>query len=90
MEEEILRGSPMLMTGEMIRSAIRGGTLRIDNFSDSHLQPASYDARLGEEAITSSHREKINPAHKGLLTSIPKISRVNQLKYGCYNLLKTQ
>jgi deoxycytidine triphosphate deaminase len=68
MEKEILRGSPMLMTGEMIRSAIQGGTLRIDNFSDSYLQPASYDARLGEEAITSSLREKINPSHKGLLT----------------------
>jgi len=58
----------MLMTGDMIRSAIQGGVLRIDNFSDSHLQPASYDACLGEEAITSSHREKINPANKGLLT----------------------
>lgn len=58
----------MLMTGEMIRSAIQEGTLRIDNFSDSYLQPASYDARLGEDAITSSSREKINPAHKGLLT----------------------
>lgn len=58
----------MLMTDEMIRSAIQGGMLQIDNFSDSHLQPASYDARLGEEAITSSQREKINPAKKGLLT----------------------
>jgi len=58
----------MLMTGEMIRSAIEEGILRIDHFSDSYLQPASYDARLGEEAITSSQREKINPAKKGLLT----------------------
>jgi len=69
MGKEILRGSPMLMTGDMIRSAIlQGGILRIDNFSDSYLQPASYDARLGQEAITSSHREKINPANKGLFT----------------------
>ncbi len=58
----------MLMTDEMIRSAIQGGTLRVDNFSNSNLQPASYDARLGEESITSSQREKINPAKKGLLT----------------------
>jgi deoxycytidine triphosphate deaminase len=68
MEKEILRGSPVLMTDEMIRSAIRGGMFRIDDFSDSHLQPASYDARLGEEAITSSLREKINPSNKGLFT----------------------
>jgi len=56
----------MLMTNDMIRSAMQGGELRIHSFADSCLQPASYDARLGEEAITSSYREKINPGNKGL------------------------
>ncbi len=58
----------MLMTDEMIRSAMQKGDFQILNFADSALSPASYDARLGEEAITSTHREKINPANKGLLT----------------------
>lgn len=44
------------------------GELRIQNFNDFCLHPATYDARLGEEAITSSHREKINPSNKGLFT----------------------
>lgn len=58
----------MLMTNEMIRSAMQGGELQIHDFAESSLYPASYDARLGEEAITSSHREKINPSSKGLFT----------------------
>ncbi len=58
----------MLMTDGMIRSAIQDGNLQIQNFSESCLSPASYDARLGEQAITSTSREKINPANKGLLT----------------------
>ncbi|MBA7711262.1 dCTP deaminase, dUMP-forming [subsurface metagenome] len=66
MIDEVIRGSPMLMTNEMIRSAMQGNELQIPNFDASSLFPASYDARLGEEAITSSYREKINPHHKGL------------------------
>lgn len=58
----------MLMTDAMIRKALETGELRIYNFGDFCLQPASYDMRLGEEAITSSQRAKINPGHKGLLT----------------------
>lgn len=68
MRNKILRGSPMLMTDEMVRSAMHGGELQIHNFNESCLYPASYDARLGEEAITSTYRERINPADKGLLT----------------------
>ena len=66
--EICLRRAPMLMTNEMIRRAITSGDLKMNNFEDSCLQPASYDMRLGEEAITSSHREKVNPSQKGLLT----------------------
>ncbi|MBA7478865.1 dCTP deaminase, dUMP-forming [subsurface metagenome] len=58
----------MLMTDKMIRSAMQEGDLQIRDFFDSCLYPASYDARLGEESITSSIREKVNPAKKGLLT----------------------
>lgn len=68
MKRDVLRGSPMLMTDDMIRSAVQEGNLQIHDFDDSCLHPATYDARLGEEAITSSFREKINPSNKGLFT----------------------
>lgn len=56
----------MLMTDKMIRKAIDNGELEITNFDETGVEPASYDMRLGEEAITSSRREKINPSEKGL------------------------
>lgn len=56
----------MLLTDGQIREAMAQGKLQIENFSEDSLQPASYDMRLGEEGITSSHREKVNPAAKGL------------------------
>lgn len=61
----------MLMADEAIHKALKIGELKIENFDERCLQPASYDMRLGEEAITSSRREKLNPAEKGLLTIPP-------------------
>lgn len=61
----------MLMTDGAIRKAVENGELAIKNFEERSLQPASYDMRLGEETITSSRREKYNPAEKGLLTIAP-------------------
>jgi dCTP deaminase len=58
----------MLLTDVQIRRARESAQLVIENFAESSLQGASYDMRLGEEAITSTSREKTNPAAKGLLT----------------------
>lgn len=58
----------MLLTDKEIKEARESGELIIENFSEDCLQPASYDMRLGEEAITSSQRKKVNPQDKGLLT----------------------
>lgn len=58
----------MLLTDAQIRRARESGQLVIENFSEGSLQGASYDMRLGEEAISSTSREKVNPAAKGLLT----------------------
>ncbi len=58
----------MLLTDGQIREAMARQMLHIENFSEDSLQPASYDMRLGQEAITSSQRERFNPADKGLLT----------------------
>ena len=57
-----------LMNADRIRSAQREGLFEIENFSEKSVQPASYNCRLGDEAITSSQREKVNPSQKGLLT----------------------
>ncbi|MBI3954100.1 MAG: dCTP deaminase [Chloroflexi bacterium] len=56
------------MTDKQIRQAVEAKRVVIENFDTKYLQPASYDMRLGEEAITATLREKINPAQKGLLT----------------------
>ena len=61
----------MLMSNAVIPRAIETKDLVIDNYDERCLQPASYDMRLGEEAMTSSRRERINPAEKGLLTISP-------------------
>lgn len=58
----------MLLTDKDIKQGIESGELIIEHFSEDCLQPASYDMRLGEEGITSSGREKVNPQDKGLLT----------------------
>lgn len=61
----------MLMTDVAIKRKIKEKELIIENFDERFLQPASYDMRLGEQAMTSSYREIINPAEKGLLTIPP-------------------
>ena len=60
----------MLMNRDQIKRAIEEDLLAISDFSEDCLQPASYNFRLGNEAITSSRREKEGPSRKGLF-SIP-------------------
>lgn len=57
-----------VLTDKDIQQAVGTNKLVIDHFDPKFLSPASYDMRLGEEAVTSSGKEKINPAQKGLLT----------------------
>ncbi len=58
----------MLMSDAMIRKAIEEELLTISDFSEDCLQPASYNFRLGDEAIASSRREKEYPSKRGLFT----------------------
>ncbi len=60
----------MMMNRDQIKRAIEEDLLTISDFSEDCLQPASYNFRLGNEAITSSRREKVDPSRKGLF-SIP-------------------
>ncbi len=56
--ESIARRHIMLMSDAVIRKAIGKELLTISDFSEDCLQPASYNFRLGDEAIASSRREK--------------------------------
>lgn len=60
----------MLMTGDDIRKARDSNELVIKNFDERCIQPASYDMRLGEEAITSSRRQKVEPSRKRLIDNL--------------------
>ena len=55
----------MLMTDGEIREAMASGGLRIDNFSEKSLQPASYDMRVGSRLLISSDEAEVDLSRKG-------------------------
>lgn len=55
----------MLMTDGEIREAMTSGGLRIDNFSEKSLQPASYDMRVGSRLLISSDEAEVDLSRKG-------------------------
>lgn len=61
----------MILTDNLIAEANSKGLIKIEPFERGQLQPASYDLRVGPEAATSSHREKINLAEKGFIELAP-------------------
>ena len=61
----------MILTDDLIAKANSEGSIKIEPFEHKQLQPASYDLRVGPEAATSSHREKINLAEKGFFELAP-------------------
>ena len=50
----------MLMTDGEIKKAIESGRLIIKQFDENRLEPCSYDARLGNEALVSRNNELID------------------------------
>jgi len=61
-------GNEMLMNRDQIKRAIEEDLITMSEFLEDCLQPASYNFRLGDEAITSGRREKENPSRRGLFT----------------------
>jgi dCTP deaminase len=59
------------LADEEIRRSLAADELAIDPFSDSSLQSASYDFRLGKGAFASSTREKVDVSAKGLIVIEP-------------------
>ncbi|MHC1610637.1 MAG: dCTP deaminase [Candidatus Methanospirareceae archaeon] len=61
-----------LLTDGEIKKKISEGVLKIENFSEDCLEPASYDMRLGEQAFKSRHeRGLINIKDSGMITIEP-------------------
>lgn len=59
----------MLLSNEDIKRAMKDGEILIENFSEGCLEPASYDMRMGNEAVTETG--KINVQEKGILMLNP-------------------
>ncbi len=61
----------MILTDEKIQKAIEDGGIIIDPFDPKQLQPATYDMRVGTEAVTTSSKELRRLDQKGFITFQP-------------------
>lgn len=61
----------MMMSDMEIRTAVQNREIILDPFDPAKLEPASYDARVGTWAFSSSSKEKINLSQKGVLIIEP-------------------
>jgi dCTP deaminase len=61
----------MILTDHKIQKAIDDGGIFIDPFDPKQLQPATYDMRVGAEAVTSSSKELRKLDEKGFITFQP-------------------
>ena len=61
----------MLLSDVQIRKAIEDGELTIEPFGEECLQGASYDLRIGPEALMSGQEKVSNLEHEGTLTIKP-------------------
>lgn len=59
------------MSDNQIRAAIAAGEIILEPFHDTKLEPASYDARIGNWAFSSSSKERVSLVTKGLLIIDP-------------------
>jgi dCTP deaminase len=61
----------MILTDQKIQKAIDDGGIFIDPFDPKQLQPATYDMRVGAEAVTSASKELRKLDEKGFVTFQP-------------------
>ena|SRR5579862_5834306 len=61
----------MMMTDGQIRAALNDREIILDPFEDARIEPASYDARIGNWAFASSSKDKVNLKEKGLIVIEP-------------------
>jgi len=68
---QLTGGSATLMDHNSIKQAIDSGKLKIDGFDEKSLNPASYDARIGKWAFSSSVKQKTDVESKGSILLEP-------------------
>ncbi|WP_409524012.1 dCTP deaminase [Nitrincola sp. MINF-07-Sa-05] len=61
----------MVLGDRQIKEAYENSEILISPFDENQIQPASYDLRVGEEAVTTSHEGIINIKDKGFLKLKP-------------------
>lgn len=61
----------MILSDRDIRSAHQGGKIGIEPFSETSVQPASYDLRVGTQAAISSDKQVVDLATKGFVQIKP-------------------
>jgi deoxycytidine triphosphate deaminase len=61
----------MILTDRQLKEAYERGEIVIDPFDQGHVQPASYDLRIGEQGITTSGKKVINLRESGYLAMEP-------------------
>src|SRR5437016_1394255 len=60
-----------MMSDNQIRAALSAGEIVLEPFDEKKLEPASYDARIGNWAFSSSSKERFSLVAKGLLIIEP-------------------
>lgn len=61
----------MLITDNQIREAIKNGEIKISDYKEDLIQPATYDMRVGNEGFLSSLKQKIHISKRGLFILEP-------------------
>ncbi len=61
----------MILTDQQLRKAHERGDIVIDPFEDSHVQPASYDLRIGEQGISTGGKKVVDLKESGYLSMEP-------------------
>jgi len=61
----------MIMTDAQIKEAVSSGAIKIEPFDEKNLQPATYDLRVGPQAITTSTKSIVDLTKQGFVTIQP-------------------
>ncbi len=64
------RTAPMILSGESISHAVAADEIRIDPFDPSHLNPASYDLTLGDNACVYTRAKKVDATYNQTIHSV--------------------
>ncbi|GAG74577.1 unnamed protein product, partial [marine sediment metagenome] len=55
----------MILVDNQIKKLVKDGTIKIENYSEDSVQPASYDMRIGNEVFITTARQVIDLTKNG-------------------------